>query len=162
MHMCRIVTAISVSEYLEISYSSPQPNSDTFDHIVASVSPAGASARLIAPPGWVRRYAGLVDLNLPSTLYPPDTYSFISSDRQLEIKVAVHPPDQHYNVSTLRQDVLSDTQYGAVVSDMHSETLTAGYSGELLSYVLTTKDLPQDRVVSRPPSQNRLRRRPNS
>ncbi len=69
--------------YLQISYvalADDEEASHRFQHILASVVPARKQPPTTSPPGFVRRWAKRMSLDVPAVLAPPRTYQFVSKN----------------------------------------------------------------------------------
>ncbi len=127
--------------YVQISYiykAKDKQARERFHHILQSVVPARGKVDSAAAPGYVRRWAERMTLEVPSTLIPPHVYEFVSQDRQFQL--ALYWFDSSDEEPTQSEDTAEDESTGTV-SNRATETVQVGKGSALVvSYVLTKND----------------------
>ena len=144
------VTPISSTQYVQVSLMTSRPDDDaTFEHVIASISEPDAAPVGPSKGGWIHQYAGPIALDVPANMEPPHAYSFVSADRKTHLLVNLYSPARRppQVPPTIQQEIAEDQKYGAVISNQVSNTFVPGEGyGSLMSYVLTKKDLPENKI----------------
>lgn len=147
----RWVLALDTPEsYIQLSCAAPSEDEAAwtrFEHVVESASLTGATAP--APPGWVRRWAGKLWLDVPVHLGLPRTYQFLSIDEAIRIEVA------HFRdgaAPAIDDELAQDTAHGEVVAARSRRDIRVGpLRGTLYTFTLSglEDDVTIDDVVHR-------------
>jgi hypothetical protein len=123
--------------YIQISYAARADNDlaeARFLHVVASASFTLAATP--TPPGYVRRWAGKLWIDIPSHLVPPRTYQFLSTDETMKLEVWLLEGDAAE--PSIESEIEQDSAHGEEVRDQTSSDIAVGDStGTLHAYHLT-------------------------
>jgi hypothetical protein len=92
----RWAVALTVPDsYLQISHAALASDPEAagrFQHILASVVLAGRPEESAPAPGYVRRWAGGLTLDVPKNLFPPRVWQFVSADGPKQVVVSAFDP----------------------------------------------------------------------
>jgi hypothetical protein len=129
-------------DYFQVSYQAPSSASSapqTFEHIKKSVAMGTARDAAAKAPGYVRRTASWISLDVPKALEPPPVYLFVSQDGGTKISVSEYDPLAGQQAPrSLADEISSDTLDGSVLSSKQetTRTLAGGYVTQV-RYLLT-------------------------
>jgi hypothetical protein len=83
----RMLAAVDARGITLIKLISGEDRAAQFEHIVSSAAPAPLPWSRAGAPGYTRRQAGPFTIEVPSSLAPPASFSFVSRDRAAKIDI---------------------------------------------------------------------------
>jgi hypothetical protein len=133
---CWVVALLDAHNYIQISYGGHGKASvGRSEHILASVRKAGNWPP--AASGYARRHAGVITIEVPDSLRPPRTFSFVAPGEKTEIDVTL--PQTGASPTSLEAAVAADAAIGVIRNQQKTST-QAGGPRSMVSYELTRRE----------------------
>jgi hypothetical protein len=133
---CLVVAMLDEQSYIQIVYAGDRKTSgENLERILGSIRKAGDWPSAV--PGYTRRHAGMITLELPNSLQPPRTFRFVSKGEKIQIEVALPKPGAP--LLSLEAALAADGNVG-VIRNLQRTANGVGWHGSSVSYELARRE----------------------
>jgi hypothetical protein len=144
----RMVFALDTeNSYIQLSYLTRADDAEAdkkFKHILGSVTRAGKPDANRPGPGFIRRWAGKLVLDVPEYLEPPQTYYFLSLNEKTSLKLFVYDTRRSsQQIPVPEEEIRKETRSGEKVTARGSRSATLGKAtGTIAVYYFADEKQP--------------------